>query len=452
MNDSTPRGWRYAIYAMYIALCIGVQYFTARTEFVQLITLYGGLSVLYVLFLRKGAHTQLLREGIFLGIAARLAVVWAMPNLTDDHYRFLWDGYITQSAHNVYAYTPEQFRLFGYQGLHPEKVYLFEQLNSQPYYSIYPPFYQAIFGFTAFLSNGHFEIHTIYIKCILLLFELGTIFLLPKLLTLLHLPATHALWYILNPLVIIELTGNMHLEGPMIFFLVAASILLIQQRMLLSALVFGAAIATKLWPVMLMPLLFKQLGFMRTVKYSLVAGLSSVILLLPMLLQYEHVFGSLDLYFNQFEFNGSAYYIGKYFFDKQTQYEAFLRMRETLPLITLAGISLIAVLYRKDKWMAGMLLAFTIYLLFATTVHPWYLTPLIVLSALSGLRFPLVWSILIYLTYYTYITPAYIENVWFIWIEYVVVIGFGIYELLGYKVLDWSDIRVFQIWKKKQSA
>ncbi len=106
-----------------------------------------------------------------------------------------------------------------------------------------------------------------------------------------------------------------------------------------------------------------------------------------------------------------------------------------------------------------MLLAFTIYLFFATTVHPWYLTPLILLSALSGLRFPILWSMLIYLSYYTYITPAYIESQMLIAIEYGLLAIYLIYELLKSELVDHAImqkvITQFNLWlnmlKRKRS-
>ena len=441
MTDRTNRGWRYAVYAMYIVLCIGLQYYTERTQFTQLITLYGGLFLLYVVLLRKADNDTDHREGILLGMAARLVVVFAMPNLTDDHYRFLWDGQLNINGFSPYAFTPDGFRAAGHLGTEAYKTALYDQLNSKPYFTIYPPFYQAIFAIGANIGGINIYAQVLVIKIILLCFEFGTLYLLPKILVKLELPKHYALLYMLNPLVILELTGNMHLEGVMIFFLALSIYCFLDHKHTFSAIAFGAAIATKLWPLMLMPLLFKQLGFKKTMQYSIIAGATGVLMLLPMLLHYANIFSSFNLYFQQFEFNGSIFFLGKHFFDKDVDYEAFSNMRASLPFIACFFILVFSAFYNKEYLYAAMLMVFSIYLLFATTVHPWYLTPLIFLSALSKLRYPLLWSGLIYLTYYTYITPLYIESYTFIWIEYLSVLGLAVYEFRGMKLfnkLSWT--------------
>lgn len=460
MNDRTTRRWRYAVYVLYFALCLLMQYCTERTQFVQLITIYGGLCLLYLLMMRSFAmHQDKYLEGEMLGILLRLSIVFAIPNLTDDHFRFLWDGIIRINGFNAYWYTPEEFRLFGYIGNKPDMHQVYALLNSKQYHSIYPPFYQAIFTFGAWIAQGNLYIQLICIKVILLAFEFGTVLLLPKVLKQLNIAEYNALWYILNPLVIFELTGNMHLEGPMIFFMLASIWFLLRHKNVLSAIAFGCAIATKLWPVMLMPLFFKRLQFRGTMVYGIIAAAVAGLLLLPMLREYTHVAESLRLYFSQFEFNASIYYAIKSFIDKETQYDLLLRLQNILPVITAATIILLSLLYRKDKLIPAMLLAFTIYLFFATTVHPWYLTPLILLSALSGLRFPILWSMLIYLSYYTYITPAYIESQMLIAFEYGILAIYLIYELLKSELLDHAImqkvITQFNLWlnmlKRKRS-
>lgn len=76
----------------------------------------------------------------------------------------------------------------------------------------------------------------------------------------------------------------------MIFFLLLAIYFLNKQKLTFSAIAFGFAIGAKLWPIMLMPLLFKRLGFKQTIIYSIISGVVSIIILFPMLLQYANIF------------------------------------------------------------------------------------------------------------------------------------------------------------------
>lgn len=436
MENRTTRTWQIAAYVLYGFLCTILLYFTSRENFIQLIAIYAGMFALYFLLARCSERTNYLGEIIIAGILLRLVATFAVPNLTDDHFRFLWDGQLVTHGFNPYASIPEQVRAEGYFGISTLDDHLFNSLNSAQYISIYPPIAQAIYAIGALIGGSNWDIQILVIKIILLAFECGTIFLLPKVLKQLHINVGHAAWYILNPLIIVELSGNMHLESTMVFFSLLSIYYFNKNNLWLSAISFGLAIATKLWPLMLMPLLFRQIGFKQTIRYSVIAGVTAIIFLLPMLIEFSKITGSFNLYFQQFEFNASIFYIGKYFFDKNVNYEAFSNMRGSLPFIAAFLILVFSAVYKKQYWYAGMLIAFSIYLLLATTVHPWYLAPLILLSVLSGLRYPILWSLLIYLSYYTYITPAYIENMTFVWIEYVMVIGFAAYELIHSPMIE----------------
>ena len=73
-----------------------------------------------------------------------------------------------------------------------------------------------------------------------------------------------------------------------------------------------------------------------------------------------------------------------------------------------------------------------LYFAMATTVHPWYLTNLLVIAIFTTFRYPIVWSYLIFLSYATYQTNLYQENLWLVAIEYLIVLVVMIYEIKDY--------------------
>ena len=76
-----------------------------------------------------------------------------------------------------------------------------------------------------------------------------------------------------------------------------------------------------------------------------------------------------------------------------------------------------------------MLLGLSFYYFTATTVHPWYIGTLLILSIFTNYKFPLVWSFVIILSYLAYANSENQENLWIIALEYLVVYGFLIWEL-----------------------
>lgn len=441
--------WRFAVYLLMVAVFVLIGYFTSREDFLQLFVLYSAAFGLYLVLLKYADTNDLIKEGRYLGIFLRFVLLFSIPNLTDDFYRFIWDGKLLLNGINPYAFSPEQITLNNVHHTNFTNVvdtHLFNELNSKQYFSIYPPVCQFLFSGAAFLSFNNTYVNIVLLKFFIFLFEAGTILLLPKLLEQLKMPVKYQLIYTLNPLIILELTGNMHFEAIMVFFLVLSIYYLVKQKDIFSAIAFGFAIGSKLWPVMLLPLFFKFIGFKRTLQFCLISGVVALIILLPMFLQYKNIAGSLNLYFQQFEFNASSYYFFRFIIGKDANYDTFLIMRKLLPLFTVIGITLLSIFYKKQYFLTALLLAFSLYCLFATTIHPWYLSPLIILSVFSNFRYAIIWSFLIYLSYITYITPAYIENYYLIVLEYVIVIGVFIYESIGKRILNLEgrkDIKEF---------
>ena len=424
--------WRFAVYLLMIAVFISIGYFTARENFLQLFVLYSAAFGLYIVLLKYADNEDLVKEGRYLGLFLRFVLLFNVPNLTDDFYRFIWDGKLLLNGINPYAFSPEQIALDNVHHTNLTNVvdtHLFDELNSKQYFTIYPPVCQFLFSSAAFLSFNNEYVNIVLLKFFIFMFEVGTILLLPKLLVQLKMPVKYQLIYTLNPLIILELTGNMHFEAIMVFFLVLSIYFLLKQQDIFSAIVFGFAIGSKLWPVMLLPLFFKFIGFRRTIQFCLISGATALIILLPMFLQYKNIVGSLNLYFQQFEFNASSYYLFRFLIGKDEHYDTFLLMRKLLPIITILTITALSIFYKKQYFLSALLLTFSLYCLFATTIHPWYLSPLIILSVFSPYRYAIIWSFLIYLSYITYITPAYLENYYLIVLEYVIVIGYFIYEM-----------------------
>jgi hypothetical protein len=171
--------------------------------------------------------------------------------------------------------------------------------------------------------------------------------------------------------------------------------------------------------------------------YAIVCGIT-VLLFLPFyssqfILNYAETVG---LWFYNFEFNASLYYVAREIGYVITGYNQIAIIGACMAFLVLAFVIVMA-FFRKNKSMvqliSAMLFALSMYYFTATTVHPWYLATLLFLSVFTRYRFPLVWSFVIVLSYLAYCLTDNSENFWIVGLEYSLVYGFLIWELFAKK-------------------
>ncbi len=425
-----------------------IAFFTERHETIPLLSAYATVFILYLYIILKAGQFSF-TFWIYASILFRVLLLFVVPNLSDDFYRFIWDGRLLTAGFHPFAETPS-FYMEQEQSIRGISQELFSKLNSPDFFTIYPPIAQFIFWFSAKVSPDSLFGNMIVMKIILLFSEMGSIVIIQKLLSIFKLPQTRTLLYALNPLVILELSGNIHLESVLIFFLLLSILLLVQQKTMLSAIAFAAAICVKLIPLIFLPAFFPRLGWKKAVQYYLIVGVTAIILFIP-LWDIEIIRGfknSLGYYFQKFEFNASIYYVVREVGFILYGYNIIQTVGWKLGVISfivIVSISLVnprALFYSitekedeiKLRIDLRIFIIFTLvlltHLLFTTTVHPWYITTLLALSVFTRFRFVLLWTALIFLTYAGYTLSGFRENIWCTILEYVLVLGYLAYELL----------------------
>ena len=414
----------------------GLGYNVGQSDFLKLTSLYVPcfISYLYIVyFVKKESWIWIL---LGLGILLRFLLIFSFPNLSDDIYRFIWDGTLAMNGINPFNHLPSYFveNKIDIPGISLE---LFNKLNSPNYFSVYPPVCQSVFAFSCWLFPDNWTGSTIVMKVFMFLFECGSLFLLVKILRHFNLPLKNVLIYALNPLIIIEITGNLHFEGTMIFFLLLAVWLLIQTHFKLSAVVIAFSIASKLLPLIFLPFLIRRLGWEKSIRYFSIVGITLLVIFSPLLngIFIQNFGESLDLYFQKFEFNASAYYLLRWLFQLITGYNQIAIIGPLLGLSVLIGI--IFYTFREsapnnENLFKAMLFAISLYLFLATTIHPWYISLPLVFCVFTSYRFPVIWSALIILTYINYSYPTYHENLWIVGLEYMIVFTVLFWEFKRY--------------------
>lgn len=369
----------------------------------------------------------------YWGMLMRLLLLFSFPALSDDIYRFIWDGRLLLNVTDPYKQLPTDYVAMGLDGIDQA---LFQKLNSKEYFSVYPPFNQAFFFISVLFSPNSVFWSAVVLRIVILLFELGNIRLIRKLLKHYDLPQKYGLLYALNPLVILELTGNLHFEAIMIFFLLLALWYYEQGKLHHSAIYFGLSVATKFLPLVFLPLMLRKVGFKKTMIYGLIVAGVLIISFLP-LINTAHIWAihdSMELYFQKFEFNASVYYLARWYGFETAGHNIIAQSGRWMMYATLASIWLYALIGKKRRLPEQMMWVWTLYLLFATTVHPWYVIPLLALSVFSLKQYPYLWSVLVFFTYVNYQAGGYVERLEVVAIEYIVVLGVALYEAFGKSV------------------
>ena len=189
----------------------------------------------------------------------------------------------------------------------------------------------------------------------------------------------------------------------------------------------------KLLPVLFIPVIIYNLKGIRGFIYLLITCLFTLFLFFTVfdLTTLKNMMASINLFFRNFEFNASIYYVVRWIGKQITGYNNIAIIGHLL-----AGIASIAILYvsvskkvnSKEFSFIKALIILSIWFALSTTVHPWYTCTLVALAACTKYKFAIAWSYTATLSYIAYqINPPH-ENLILISIGYLAVFGFIIFE------------------------
>ena len=335
---------------------------------------------------------------LIVGLVPRLALLPTEPTLSEDLYRYLWDGRLTAAGVNPYPKAPTDSTLA------PFRDGLEAKLNHADVPTIYPPAAQLLFAATT-----RVEMTPLSWKATLLVLEVALLLALLYLIRARGLPPERLLLYYWNPLVVVESFGSGHVDLAAAAFLLLALALHERGRSAGAGVAFALAALAKYLPLLLVPALVRA----RAWRLLLVSAVVIALLFLPFLGAGKALFGGLAAYARHWEFNGSLYPL----------------LRATLDAdvarFVLAGLLAAAALVigARARTLTGAALGTSIaFILASPTVYPWYLVPAVALLPLHPDRGILVFSGLVALSYLS--LPAFQETgvwllpAWVPWVEY----------------------------------
>lgn len=423
--------WVFGAFAISILfLC----YVVDRANFGQVILGYSLAFYGYYHWIEKRRFRKV-KSILGQALMIRVLILFALPLLSDDYHRFIWDGLLQLQGINPFSVLPVDL-----PDQSPFMAELLTQMNSSQYYSIYPPVLQWIWHGVSSLVGENTLHQVMLMRGLIILADVGVILIGAKILKRMKQWQGNIALYALNPLVIVELTGNLHFEGVMIFFTLLAIYLFMLAKDKLQlylipvgALALATGVLSKVVLILTLPAMWRRWGWWRTLlagicTLAFVVSMSSYFLDLELI---KNMGQSFNLYFRNFEFNASIFNLTEYIASHWIPHYTV----ETIgPWVTGAMVMSIVLigLFRRatsyERFFETLLFILSIHLLFASTVHPWYIVNLVAVSLFTRYRYPMVWSFAAVLSYFIY-SNGMVEVWWLIGVEYVIVLVYAGWEV-----------------------
>ena len=281
-SPATPRGLRVnrtAIVLIVLGVALLVFYrIGVRAEgtkdIVWFLKLVGVQSTLYIaaawLSLRDRESRSLLIIGLVFAALFRLSILFSSPYLSDDVYRYVWDGRVQAAGINPYRYIPADQALVS---LRDDKIY--PKINRRDYArTIYPPVAEAIYFLTTRVSES-----VTWMKVTMVGFEAIAIWAIIQLLASFGLPRQRILIYAWHPLVVWEFAGSGHFDAIAIAFIALALLARRKHAEIATGVALAGATLVKFFPLVLLPALYRRWSW----KLPLAFAIAIVVAYLPYL-------------------------------------------------------------------------------------------------------------------------------------------------------------------------
>jgi hypothetical protein len=382
---------------------------TPRQEFELLLI---GIFFAFVAWVQFAMKPVELSWMLFLAVLGRFIFTFQLPMLSDDFYRFIWDGELLLRGANPIGSVPRDV-----SESFPLKETLLAKMNSAQYPSVYPPLHQVGLALGALFDSLHSQVNAM--RLFIFFFEMAGLLYFWRFSSA---GLMVYLAYLMNPLTIIEGVGNVHFEAALVPLL-AISLHSVKRGTSVGTIAgLAGAILMKLNPLMLFPAYWNEKNGPRNL---FVVGLLVALAFLPFSSGFTASLSGIDLFFRTFEFNSSLYYLVSAVGDALVGYNAISVIGPGLAILSL--ILIVFVGFSKNTLLDKALLAYLIFLLLASTVHPWYAIPVIYLALATDRKAIAIWSFTVLFSYSHYLGVLEPKFGWIL-AEYTALIAAIIYE------------------------
>lgn len=374
-----------------------------RYRLLALILLWWGLAVAGAWLLLRARPARVALVLVFVGLVAlQLAAFSRGGQISDDLYRYAWDGHVQAAGIDPYRYPPAAPELRGLRDpwLWPDaatcerlgkRAVECSRINRPAERTIYPPVAEAWFTAVHLLPGGSREHHQqLYAGLV----SLGLTGLLVALLRRRGRDPRLAALYAWSPLAGLDIASDAHVDVLAVILGVGALALLARRRPALGGLLLGAAVAVKLYPALLLPAALRRRPLVvGGVATAVVAGsyLPHVVAVGP------RVLGYLPGYLREEHYQGGGRFVLLSLFGLSG------RAATVVAVVVLGAVAAAALRSNPTRVPVTLAALWTVgaALLVANPVQPWYSILLVALAILEGRPEWLAVSVAAYPTYFT---------------------------------------------------
>jgi len=223
---------------------------------------------------------------LVVALVARLLLAFDPPQLSNDAYRFVWDGRVQAAGINPYRHPPAAASLLALRDFR-----IFTHVNRPYTITLYPPASEVTFlAIHETAGDGLSQLKLSWIAI-----EAIVVALLLLVLARTRRSAGRVVLYAWHPLAIVEIAGSGHPEALLIALTLASLLLWDRGRRIGTGLAMGAAALTKFAPILLAPFMFRRLG----ARFAATLVATGAVLYLPYIAAGSDALGSVGAYSRQ---------------------------------------------------------------------------------------------------------------------------------------------------------
>lgn len=184
------------------------------------------------------------RHAVFVLLTLRLIAAFGQPLLEDDHYRYLWDGYVTATSGTPYAHAPEHF--FGDVNVPSAMQAVLNGINHPDIPTVYGQLLQGVFAACYKIAPASL----IPLKAILLMADLAVLGLLASA----KAPGRCLLIYAIHPVLMKESAFTAHPDILIGLMLLGAALAWQRKYLFWAGVLVASAVAAKVSVIVVLPL------------------------------------------------------------------------------------------------------------------------------------------------------------------------------------------------------